>query len=643
MIPVKPHIAGQANLAGLAEYDRLYRQSLSDPHRFWQYQSRRITWFHLPHATLESDREQIDVSWFPNGRLNAAYNCVDRHAQAHPRKTALIWASNDGRYEHISFSELKENVSRLANVLKAHGVRRGDCVCLYLPMIPELAYAMLACARIGAVHSVVFAGFSAESLRERIIDAGANLVVTANEGLRGDKTIPLKAIVDNATEGLTQLRAVLVARRTSKDVAMKPGRDFWLDDELHKQRAICPVEWMDSEDPLFILYTSGSTGKPKGLMHTTAGYLVYAATTHYYVFDAKPDDIHFCTADIGWITGHSYVVYGPLCNGTTSVIFESLPTYPNPGRYWQTIEHLKVTTFYTAPTALRALMAHDEKWVQQHDRSSLRVIGSVGEPINPEVWTWYHDVVGAGRAAVVDTFWQTETGGIMVTPLPGVTPCKPGAATLPFFGVEPVIVDDQGRVVTGQPASGNLCFAHSWPARARTIHGDHRRFLETYFSRFPPLFFTGDGCTRDEDGYLFITGRVDDVLNVAGHRIGTAEVESALVAHDAVVEAAVVGVPHAIKGTAIHAYVVVRASFTSARGDQLIGALKEQVRHVIGALATPDQIAVVEALPKTRSGKIVRRMLRKIACGETHDLGDQTTLADPGVIERLLAQRMPAL
>jgi acetyl-CoA synthetase len=636
MVPVKPHIARNANLVGFDAYHRMYRQSLDDPEAFWRGQTNRLSWILPPETILDSDGEHVDRSWFGGGLLNVSYNCVDRHAQDHPNKPALIWARNDGSYEHISFTALKRSVARVANVLRAHGVRRGDTVCIYMPMIPELAYTMLACTRIGAVHSVVFAGFSAESLRERILDAGAQIVVTANEGLRGDKTIPLKAIVDTAAEGLGQVRAVLVARRTGAMPAMRPGRDVWLDDEMQRQRPSCPLEWMNSEDPLFILYTSGSTGKPKGVLHTTAGYLLYAAMTHYYVFDAKPDDVHFCTADIGWITGHSYVLYGPLSNGNTSVIFESIPTHPDPGRYWRIVEELGVTTFYTAPTALRALMAHDEDWVRKYDRSSLRVIGSVGEPINPEVWTWYHDVVGNGRAAVVDTFWQTETGGIMVTPLPGVTPCKPGSATLPFFGVEPVIVDEAGQVQKRTEASGNLCFARSWPAQARTIHGDHRRFLETYYSRFPPLYFTGDGCHRDADGYLFITGRVDDVLNVAGHRLGTAEIESALVSHESVIEAAVVGAPHAIKGTGIVAYVVVRRHQLNFSDEQLVGALKEHVRQVIGAIATPDQIHVVDGLPKTRSGKIVRRMLRKIASGELHDLGDQTTLADPLVLERLL-------
>jgi acetyl-CoA synthetase len=495
---------------------------------------------------------------------------------------------------------------------------------------------MLACARIGAVHSVVFAGFSAESLRDRILDAGCKVVFTANEGLRGGRRIPLKATVDQAVEGLEVVEKVFVVRRTDREVPMRDGRDLWLEEETVKQRSTCPIEWMAAEDPLYILYTSGSTGKPKGVLHTTAGYLVYAATTHKYVFDYHPGDIYCCAADVGWVTGHSYILYGPLINGATTVMFESIPTYPDPGRYWRMVDDLGINIFYTAPTAIRAIARSGDEWVKKYRRSSLRILGSVGEPINPEVWLWYHDVVGEGRCAVVDTWWQTETGGIMITPLPGATPCKPGSATLPFFGVRPVLVDEQGRELQGNDVSGNLCLRGTWPGQARTIYGDHRRFRETYFSQFPGLYFTGDGCRRDQDGYYWITGRVDDVLNVSGHRLGTAEIESALVAHEAVGEAAVVGFPHDIKGTGIFAYVHPTPEYENRDREELVGILKEQVRHAIGAIATPDRIQVVTGLPKTRSGKIMRRILRKIAAGEYEELGDITTLADPSVVEKLV-------
>jgi acetyl-CoA synthetase len=632
-----------AHIQSLEEYQRLYRQSLDQPEVFWGDQAKTLTWFHPPHTIVDADPHSVDFSWFNGGRLNASFNCVDRHAQAHPSKPALIWAKNEpGEYEVITFRELLHHVGRVANVLKAHGVRKGDRVCIYLPMIPELAYTMLACARIGAVHSVVFAGFSAESLRERILDSGAKVLVTANEGPRGPKRVPTKAISDEAIEGLSQVEAVLVARRTATGVNMQAGRDFWLDDEMARHRGICPPEWMDSEDPLFILYTSGSTGKPKGVLHTTGGYLVYAATTHRYVFDAQPDDIHFCTADMGWITGHTYLLYGPLLNGTTTVLFESIPTFPDAGRLWRVVDDLKATILYTAPTALRALIREGDSWVKKSSRQTLRLLATAGEPINPEVWRWFHDVVGEGRCPIVDTWWQTETGGVLITPLPGATPCKPGSATLPFFGVEPVLVDDEGRVIEGNGVSGNLCLARSWPGQARTLYGHHQRFVETYYSRFPRLYFTGDGCRRDEDGYYWITGRVDDVLNVSGHRLGTAEVESALVAHESVAEAAVVGFPHDIKGTGVCAFVTVKPEWQETSPEQMVGALKEQVRHAIGPIATPDRIVIVSGLPKTRSGKILRRMLRKIASGELDNLGDTTTLADPAVLDELLAPKKPA-
>ena len=637
MITVKPHVAERAHVKSLEQYQEMYRRSIERPEEFWREQAGILDWFHAPRGIMDIDTDEVDFSWYSGGRLNACYNCVDRHLSTQGEKTAIIWAGDEpGDYRYISYREVKHNVCRIANVLLSHGVRKGDRVCIYLPMIPELAYSMLACARIGAVHSVVFAGFSAESLRGRILDAGCKLVITANEGLRGGKRIPLKHTVDQAVDGLGLVETVLVARRTDKDVPMKTGRDLWLEEETRKHRSTCPLEWMSSEDPLYILYTSGSTGRPKGVLHTTGGYLVYAALTHKYVFDYHPGDIYFCAADVGWVTGHSYIVYGPLANGATTVMFESIPTYPDAGRYWRIVDDLGVDIFYTAPTAIRAIARSGDEWVKRYSRKSLRILGSVGEPINPEVWMWYHDVVGEGRCAVVDTWWQTETGGILITPLPGAIPPKPGSATLPFFGIRPVLVDEKGEELAGNDVSGNLCLRGTWPGQARTIYGDHQRFRETYFSQYPGLYFTGDGCRRDIDGYYWITGRVDDVLNVSGHRLGTAEVESALVSHDAVAEAAVVGFPHDIKGTGIFAYVHVKPDFESWDEEELVGALKEQVRHAIGAIATPDRIQVVSGLPKTRSGKIMRRILRKIAAGEYEELGDISTLADPGVVEKLV-------
>jgi acetyl-CoA synthetase len=517
--------------------------------------------------------------------------------------------------------------------------RQGDRVCIYMTMMPELVYAMLACARIGAIHSVVFGGFSAEALRDRIVDARCRMVVTANEGLRGGKKVPLKKTVDRAIEGMAMVETVLVARRTDGEVVMESGRDLWLEEECLKQRSTCTTAWMGAEDPLFVLYTSGSTGKPKGLMHTTGGYLVYVAYSHRLIFDYQPGDIYFCAADIGWITGHSYIVYGPLANGATTVMFESTPTYPDAGRYWQIVDDLGVNVIYTAPTALRALAQSGDQWAKKYTRNSLRILGTVGEPINPDVWRWYHDVIGEGRCTVVDTWWQTETGGVMITPLPGATPTKPGSATLPFFGVKPVVIDPTTqKVLEGNDVSGALCLGSPWPGQARTVWGDHRRFKETYFSQYPGYYFTGDGCRRDEDGYYWITGRIDDVLNVSGHRLGTAEIESALVAHEAVAEAAVVGFPHPIKGEGIYSYVLLNSGYENNDKEELVGALKQQVRNAIGAFAAPDVIHIVSGLPKTRSGKIMRRILRKVASSDYDSLGDLSTLAEPTIVDSLIEE-----
>jgi acetyl-CoA synthetase len=624
----------------MEEYQRLYRLSLDNPEWFWGEQAKEITWYHPWRRVFDADYEEVDFSWFSGGRLNASFNCIDRHLSALGDKTAVIWVQDEpGAYTHITYNDLKHHVCRVANVLLQYGIRRGDRVCLYMTMIPELVYTMLACARIGAIHSVVFGGFSADALRDRIFDARCKMVVTANEGLRGGRKVPLKKTVDRAIEGMEMVETVLVARRTDAAAEMQPGRDLWLEEECYKQRSTCTAEWMGAEDPLFVLYTSGSTGQPKGLMHTTGGYLVFASYTHRLIFDYHPGDVYFCAADIGWITGHSYIVYGPLANGATTVMFESTPVYPDPGRYWQVVDDLGVNVIYTAPTALRTLAQHGDGWVRKYKRDSLRILGTVGEPINPEVWRWYHDVIGGGRCAIVDTWWQTETGGVLITPLPGVTPTKPGSATLPFFGVKPVVVDiATQKILEGNDVSGALCLASSWPGQARTVWGDHRRFKQMYFSQYPGYYFTGDGCRRDEDGYFWITGRIDDVLNVSGHRLGTAEIESALVAHEAVAEAAVVGFPHPIKGEGIYAYVVVNSDYGNTDREELIGALKQQVRSAIGAFAAPDVVHITSGLPKTRSGKIMRRILRKVAASDYEGLGDLTTLAEPGVVSNLIEE-----
>ncbi len=625
-----------------ADYLRLYQESVRDPHTFWSRIGRRIDWVQ-PYSKVKDssyDAKDFRIRWFYDGKLNVSANCLDRHLTKRGDKTAILWEGDDPRLsERITYRQLYERVCQCANALKSLGVRKGDRVTIYLPMIPETAVAMLACTRIGAVHSVVFGGFSPESLAGRIADCGSTVVITADEGLRGGKRIPLKANVDAAlaTPGSEVVKHVLVVRRLNSLVPMQAGRDRWFEDAVSGQPKECPPEVMDAEDPLFILYTSGSTGKPKGVLHTTGGYLVYVSMTHELIFDVRDDDIYWCTADVGWVTGHSYIVYGPLANGATTLIFEGVPNYPDAGRFWQTVDKHKVTVFYTAPTAIRALMREGDAPVKSWSRKSLRLLGSVGEPINPEAWEWYHRVVGDGRCPVVDTWWQTETGGILISPLPGAIDQKPGSATVPFFGVKPAIVDGEGKTLEGV-AEGNLVITDSWPGQMRTVFGDHQRFIDTYFKTFPGRYFTGDGAKRDEDGYYWITGRVDDVLNVAGHRLGTAEIESALVAHPKVAEAAVVGYPHDIKGQGIYAYVTLNAG--EQPNDALRGELREWVRKEIGAIAAPDLLQWAPSLPKTRSGKIMRRILRKIAANEHDQLGDTSTLADPSVVDSLVRERM---
>ncbi len=621
-------------------YRSLYDRSLSDPNGFWGEIGRRIDWV-KPYTRVKNtsfDPHNVSIKWFEDGTLNVSANCIDRHLPARGEQVAIIWESDDpSRDEKITYRQLHERVSKFANVLKAHGVKKGDRVTIYLPMIPEAAYAMLACARIGAVHSVVFGGFSPDSLAGRIEDAQSKFIVTADEGVRGGKHVPLKK---NADEALKKVgkggEKVLVVRRTGSPVPWEPGRDLWLHEEQAKVSADCPPVEMAAEDPLFILYTSGSTGKPKGVLHTSGGYLVFASVTHQYVFDYHDGDIYWCTADVGWVTGHSYILYGPLANGATTLMFEGVPNYPTMSRFWDVVDKWKVNIFYTAPTAIRALMGAGDDFVKRTSRSSLRLLGSVGEPINPEAWEWYFHVIGEGRCPVIDTWWQTETGGILITPLPGATDLKPGSATNPFFGVDPALVDEKGGLLSGA-AAGNLVIRDSWPGQARTIFGDHERFVQTYFSTYPGNYFTGDGCRRDEDGYYWITGRVDDVINVSGHRLGTAEVESALVSHPKVAEAAVVGYPHDLKGQGIYCYV------TLINGEEWSEDLrKELVAHVrkeIGPIASPDLMQFAPGLPKTRSGKIMRRILRKIAEDDFSTLGDTSTLADPAVVDDLINNR----
>ncbi len=636
-----PDFIAQANV-GAADYERLYRESVEDSSAFWGKVARRLDWFRFPTKIKDVSFDLADfrIRWYEDGQLNLSVNCLDRHLEKRGDKTAIVWeGDNPADSAHLTYRDLHARVCRLANALRNLGVGKGDRVTIYLPMIPEAAVAMLACARIGAVHSIVFGGFSPDSLAGRIADCGSRVVITADEGVRGGRPVPLKANVDDALkrDGTNCVETVIVVRRTGNPVNMQAPRDRWYDTLVEGQPAQCEPEVMDAEDPLFILYTSGSTGKPKGVLHTTGGYLVYASYTHELVFDLKESDVYWCTADVGWVTGHSYLVYGPLANGATTVMFEGVPNYPDTSRFWDVVDKHQVTLFYTAPTAIRALMREGEAPVKKASRKSLRLLGTVGEPINPEAWEWYWRVVGDERCPIVDTWWQTETGGILITPLPGAIPQKPGSATRPFFGVQPAIVDATGARLEGA-TEGNLVLLDSWPGQMRSVYGDHQRFIDTYFKTYPGTYFTGDGCRRDADGYYWITGRVDDVINVSGHRIGTAEVESALVAHPKVAEAAVVGCAHDIKGQGIYAYVTLNAG--EAPSDDLRRELVAWVRKEIGPIATPDHLQWAPGLPKTRSGKIMRRILRKIAENAPDQLGDTSTLADPSVVENLVNERL---
>ena len=638
IFPVSDEWAARAYIND-ERYDALYEASIKDPDTFWRAEASRLDWM-KPFTKVKNvsyDAKDLHIKWFEDGELNVSVNCLDRHLKERPDQTAIIWEGDDPKdSRNITYKELHAEVCRFANVLKAQGARRGDRITIYMPMIPEAAVAMLACTRIGAIHSVVFGGFSPDALAGRILDCSSNIVVTADEGIRGGRKIPLKANTDEALKQCPDVTSVITVRHTKGDVNMAAGRDVWYDEERSKVADTCAPEVMNAEDPLFVLYTSGSTGKPKGVLHTTGGYLLYAAMTHQYVFDYHDGDVYWCTADVGWVTGHSYIVYGPLANGATTLMFEGVPNYPTVSRFWEVIDKHKVNIFYTAPTALRALMRDGDEPVKKTSRKSLRLLGSVGEPINPEAWLWYHRVVGDSRCPIVDTWWQTETGGILISPLPGAIAQKPGSATKPFFGIQPQLVDAEGQVLEGA-TSGNLCIIDSWPGQMRTVYGDHQRFIETYFTHYPGKYFTGDGCRRDEDGYYWITGRVDDVLNVSGHRMGTAEVESALVAHNKVAEAAVVGYPHDIKGQGIYAYVTLNAG--EQPSEELRKELVQWVRKEIGPIASPDLIQFAPGLPKTRSGKIMRRILRKIAENEFSNLGDTSTLADPGVVDDLVENR----
>jgi len=621
------------------KYRDLYEASIKDPIKFWEQQGKRIDWI-KPYSEIKDThygKEHVSIKWYADGTLNACVNCIDRHLPSRAQQIALIWEGDEpNQQKAITYQTLYEEVCRFANVLKAQGVKKGERVTIYMPMILEAAYAMLACARIGAIHSVVFGGFSPDALAGRIKDCESRFLITADAGVRGAKKIPLKANVDTALAQTELVEKVIIIKHIGADIALQKGRDVWYHEAKEKVNADCPAAEMQAEDPLFILYTSGSTGKPKGVLHTTGGYMVYASLTHEYIFDYQQGDIYWCSADIGWVTGHSYIIYGPLANGATSLMFEGVPNYPDASRFWQVCDKHRVNIFYTAPTALRALMAQGDDMVAKTDRSSLRLLGTVGEPINPQAWLWYYHIVGGGRCPIVDTWWQTETGGIMISALPGATDLKPGAAAWPFFGVKPVLVDADGNILEGE-ARGNLCIGDSWPGQMRTVYGDHQRFIDTYFTQYDGLYFTGDGCRRDAEGYYWITGRVDDVLNISGHRLGTAEVESALVAHAQVAEAAVIGYPHEIKGQGMYCYVTLNAGLA---GDEALQAeLIQWVRKEIGAFATPDFIQFAAALPKTRSGKIMRRILRKIAENDFAEMGDISTLAEPDVVASLIENR----
>jgi acetyl-CoA synthetase len=636
-IPVLPEIAASAWIDA-EKYRTMYDHSIRDPNGFWGEQGKMLDWFKpytkVMNSTFEDD---VSIKWFEDGQLNVSYNCIDRHLALRAHQTAIIWESdNPHEQRYITYGTMHTEVCRLANALKTRGVKKGDIVTIYMPMIPEAAFAMLACARIGAVHSVVFAGFSPDSLRDRIKDCNSRFVITADEGMRGGKHVPLKANVDEALLSCPEVQTVWIVRRSGGLIAWVEHRDYWYHEEVTNAAVDCPAEPMNAEDPLFILYTSGSTGKPKGVLHTSGGYLLYAAVTHKYVFDYHDGEVYWCTADVGWVTGHSYIIYGPLANGATTLMFEGTPNYPDASRMWQVVDKHKVNIFYTAPTAIRALMRDGDEPVKRTSRKSLRILASVGEPINPEAWLWYYRVVGDERCPVIDTWWQTETGGHMIAPMPGATPLKPGSASLPFFGIKPIIVDGEGKTLEGA-CEGNLCIASSWPGIMRTVYGDHARFVRTYFSTFKGKYFTSDGCRRDEDGYYWITGRVDDVINVAGHRLSTAEIESAFVAHKFVAEAAIVGCPHDIKGQGIYAYVTLNRGVEPS--DELRKELINWVRKEIGPIATPDFIQWAPGLPKTRSGKIMRRILRKIAAHEIDGLGDTSTLADPTVVDELVKNR----
>ena len=622
-----------------SKYEEMYKESISNPIKFWGEHGKRIDWIknYEKVRDFSYDQKNLYIKWFEDGTLNASYNCIDRHLKNNGNKTAIIWeGDNPDEQKSITYNELYKNVCKFANVLKKLGAKKGDRITIYMPMIPEAAYAMLACTRIGAIHSVVFGGFSPEALAGRIEDCNSNLIITADEGIRGGKTIPLKQNTDEALKKASSCKKCLVIKRTNGDINWVNNRDFWYHELFEEVAETCEPEEMNAEDPMFILYTSGSTGKPKGVMHTTGGYMVYTSITHEYIFDYKPNEVYWCTADVGWVTGHSYIVYGPLSNCATTLMFEGVPNYPTSSRFWEVVDKHKVNIFYTAPTALRALMAEGEAPVKKTNRGSLRILGTVGEPINPEAWNWYNEIVGDKRCPIVDTWWQTETGGILITPLPGAIDAKPGSATKPFFGIKPVLVDNDNNELNGE-AEGNLCIEMSWPGQMRSVYGDHQRFIDTYFKTFPGRYFSGDGCRRDKDGYYWITGRVDDVINVSGHRMGTAEVESALVAHTDVAEAAVVGYPHDIKGQGIYAYVTLNIGVDTS--DQLHAELKKWVRKEIGPIATPDLLQFSPQLPKTRSGKIMRRILRKIAANEYQDLGDTSTLADPSVVNDLIDNR----